>query len=90
VLVTKFDDVPFAEYTSIATSLRENGIQCSTYIGAKKFDKQIDYAVKDNYSHVIIMGTSELEGGVVKIKDLRTREESTVARAELCDYFKNA
>ena len=44
----------------------------AVYLGTKKFGKQIDYAVKGHYSHVLIMGGSELEAGIVKIKDLAT------------------
>ena len=89
VLVTRFDDVPYSKYSELVALLRENGIVSSSYIGSRKFGKQIDYAVKDNYSHCLIMGASELEAGVVKIKNLETREESTVALNELVAYFKN-
>ena len=83
VLVTKFDDVPYREYTAIVAKLREAGIQSSVYIGSKKFGKQIDYAVKENYSHIIIMGGSEYEAGEIKIKNLAAREEKTVRIDEL-------
>jgi histidyl-tRNA synthetase len=33
------------------------------------------------------MGTSELEAGEVKIKDLEKREETTVKAVALADYF---
>ena len=87
VLVTRFDDVPYEAYISLVDELRTAGIVSTIYLGTKKFGKQIDFAVKDKYSHVVIMGGSELEGGVVKIKNLNTREETTVARAELGQYF---
>ena len=41
----------------------------------KKFGKQLEFAAKDGYTHVVIMGGSELENGVVRIKNLATREE---------------
>ena len=89
VLITRFDDVPYEKYIALANSLRSAGIVSSMYIGSKKFGKQIDYAVKGHYSHVVIMGGSELEAGVVKVKDLNTREESTVALSELAAFFAN-
>ena len=89
VLITRFDDVPYEKYIALADSLRSAGIVSSMYIGSKKFGKQIDYAVKGHYSHVVIMGGSELEAGVVKVKDLNTREESTVALSELAAFFAN-
>ena len=88
VLVTRFDDVPYVEYTNLLSKLRSENIQSSVYIGSKKFGKQIEYAVKGNYSHVIILGASELEAGIVKIKNLLTREESSVPADKLTEFFK--
>ena len=83
VLVARFDDVPYENYISVCSALREAGITATIYLGSKKFGKQIDFAVKGHYSHVLIMGGSELEAGIAKIKNLKTREESTVALAEV-------
>ena len=87
VLITRFDDVPFVSYSKIASELRDNGIMCTTYIGTKKFGKQIDYASREKFSHVIIMGSSELENGEVKVKDLDAHEETTVKLGDLIEYF---
>ena len=87
VLVTRFDDVPYEKYLELVNDLRKLGVTASIYVGSKKFGKQIDYAVKGHYSHVVIMGASELEGGIVKIKDLESREESEVAISALSEYF---
>ena len=87
VLVTRFDDVPYEAYIALVNQLRQAGIPSTVYLGTKKFGKQIDFAVKDKYSHVVIMGGSELEAGVVKIKNLTTREETTVERSALKEYF---
>ena len=87
VLVTRFDDVPYEKYIALTDKLRELGVVSSMYIGTKKFGKQIDYAVKGHYSHVAIMGMSELESGIVKIKNLNTREESEIKLCELGEYF---
>jgi histidyl-tRNA synthetase len=88
VLVTRFDDVPYEKYLELAQSLRELGVTASVYVGSKKFGKQIDYAVKGHYSHVLIMGADEAQSGTVKVKNLETREESTLALGELSGFFK--
>ena len=87
VLVTRFDDVPYEEYTALVDTLREAGITASVYLGQKKFGKQIDFAVKDGYSHVVIMGGTELANGVVRIKNLATREESEIQKADMTAFF---
>ncbi len=88
VLVTRFDDVPYEKYMELTDKLRNMGIACSLYLGSKKFGKQIDYAIKGHYSHIAVMGGSELEAGVVKLKDLASREETAVALDKLEEYFK--
>ena len=87
VLVTRFDDVPYVEYMKLTDTLRAAGITTSLFLGAKKFGKQIEYAAKEHYSHVVIMGGSELAARTVKIKNLESREEITVAIDELAQYF---
>ena len=88
VLVTRFDDVPYESYIALKDRLLEGGVKAALYLGSKKFGKQIDYAVKDHYSHVVIMGGSELAEGVVKVKNLNTREENTVKIEELESFFQ--
>ena len=88
VLVARFDDVPYAKYISTVAALREAGITATLYLGSKKFGKQIDYAVKGHYSHVLIMGGSELDAGVAKIKNLNTREEITAPLTDIASAIK--
>ncbi len=87
VLVARFEDVPIEKYAPIVDSLRKAGVVTSFYTGVKKFGKQIDYAVKGKYSHVVIMGGSELEHGVAKIKNLETREEIEVSVKEITAFL---
>ena len=87
VLVTRFDDVPYEEYIALTAKLRELGITASLYLGTKKFGKQIDYAIKGHFSHIAVMGSSEFEAGMVKIKDLSTREETEVNVNSLAAFF---
>lgn len=87
VLVARFNDVPYEKYMALTDALRAAGVPASLYLGEKKFGKQIDYAVKGAYSHVAILGGDEAARGVVKIKNLRTREETEVQNGELTAYF---
>ncbi len=87
VLVTRFDDVPYEKYVSLVSTLRTAGITASLYLGSKKFGKQIEYAIKGHYSHIIVMGTSELESNAVKVKNLATREELECPIEKLTEFF---
>ena len=87
VLVTRFADVPLEAYTALVDRMQASGVCSSMYLGNKKFGKQIDYAAKSGYTHVVIMGGDELAAGTVKVKELATREESVVAIDALADFF---
>ena len=87
VLVTRFADVPLEAYTALVDAMRAHGVPATLYLGNKKFGKQIDFAVKEHYSHVVIMGGDELAAGSVKIKALDSREETTVAISDLGRFF---
>jgi len=87
VLVTRFDDVPYEKYTAILSNLRNAGIAAMIFFGSKKLGKQLEYASKAGCTHAIIMGAGELAGGVVKIKDLGTREEQVVEYSRIAKYF---
>ena len=87
VLVTRFDDVPLEAYNTLVDILQANGVRTALYLGNKKFGKQIDFAAKEHYSHVVIMGGNELCAGEVKIKNLQTREEATVTHDALASFF---
>ena len=87
VLITRFADVPLEAYNAIANLLYEGGVRACLYLGNKKFGKQIDFAAKEHYSHVIIMGGDELAAGTVKVKNLQTREESAVKTEKIAAFF---
>ena len=87
ILVARFDDVSMEHYAALAATLRANGHTATVYLGTKKFGKQIDFAVKEHFSHVVICGASELAGGIVKVKNLETREESEIAWDKLSEFF---
>ncbi len=88
VLVTRFDDVPYEAYTSLVEEVRNGGVVSSVYLGQKKFGKQLEYAVKGEYSHAIIMGGDEYARGVVRLKNLNTREETEVSREHLLEALQ--
>lgn len=82
VLVTRFDDVPYEKYTALTDALRDAGIVSTLYIGSKKFGKQLEYAVKEGFSHVVVMGGDECARGVLRLKNLATREETEMTLPE--------
>ena len=82
ILITRFDDVEYTEYVKLAEEIRNQGINVSIFLGNKKFGKQIEYALKERYTHIIVMGSSEIEDNEFVIKDLIKREERKIKREE--------
>ena len=87
VLVTVFDDVPYEHCACLAEALRDAGVAATLYIGKKKFGKQLDWGVRQGFSHVVIIGGSEYAEGVAKVKNLVSREEQTIKTDELVAFF---
>lgn len=75
VLITRFDDVPYETYLGLLDRLHSAGITASVYLGSKKFGKQLDYAVKNGYTHTVTVGGDEAARGVLRLKNLDAREE---------------
>ncbi len=91
VLVARFDDVPYDHYLTTVAALRDAGVTASVYLGTKKFGKQIDFAVKEAYTHVLIIGGDEYARGTVKVKNLLTREETEAPLADIiADVLANS
>ena len=88
-LVTRFDDVPYEAYTALAETLRDADVVASVYLGSKKFGKQLEYAVKSGYTHTVIMGGDEYARGVVRLKNLSTREEKEITVGDLVAELRN-
>lgn len=75
VLVTRFDDVPYEAYLALVADLHRAGIPSTLYLGAKKYGKQLEYAVKGGFTHTLTMGGNEYARHAVHLKNLATREE---------------
>jgi histidyl-tRNA synthetase len=63
----------------LAQELRNAGISCEVYHENVKFDKQFKYAEKRGIPFVAILGSKELQEGVVAIKDLSKGQQKVFA-----------
>jgi histidyl-tRNA synthetase len=88
VLVTLFGPETRIETLGLASALRDAGIRTEQYTEPAKLGKQIGYADKRGIPVVVLLGPSELEQGVVKIKLLRRQQEIVVQRASIVETLK--
>lgn len=67
----------------ISIALREKGVSVEVYPDSNKLKKQFDYADRKHIPFLSICGQSEIEGGVVQIKNLSSGEQRTFAKDDL-------
>jgi len=91
VLVLNVEAPLSAVYASVATELRQAGLNIEVYGGDDKLGKQLKYADRAKVPLAILLGTREKEAGVIKVKDLREGaavKEVDVPRGELVATVK--
>lgn len=89
VFVTIFSDDMMKESLEAAAELRQAGIQTVVYPDADKMGKQFKLADKLAIPLAVIIGPDELLSDKVALKNLRTREQITVARSQLVAQVRN-
>jgi histidyl-tRNA synthetase len=70
-------------YLAISQELRQQGINVITVFDPLRLGKQLERADKLGIPLCIIMGSNELATGVCRIKNLKTREQLDISRANL-------
>ncbi|SFD13757.1 histidyl-tRNA synthetase [Chitinophaga sp. CF118] len=71
---------------NLLMQLRERGIASELFHEPAKMDKQMKYANKRGIPYVIIMGESEIQEGMLSVKNMVTGEQSKIKVAELEGY----
>ena len=89
---TKVLFVNLGEAESLASlcavnTLRGVGISAELYPDSAKMKKQMEYANRRQIPYVAIIGSNELEQGVVTLKNMNTGEQNTVVVAQLAEYI---
>jgi len=83
VMVTIWNEDSIDDSIALATELRSGGLRVDVYPEADKMGKQFKYASSRGIPFVAIVGDDERARGEVAIKDMRTSEQRSVARAEV-------
>jgi histidyl-tRNA synthetase len=73
----------------IAQSLRNQGFSAEFELMGRKMGKSLEDADKRGLDYAVIVGERELKEGNVVIKDLKNREQVTVAIEELSEKIRN-
>ena len=88
ILVTIFDDDSVDLSLSTASTLRKAGFSVQIYPEVVKISKQLKYADRCEIQYAIIAGPDEKAQRVVQVKNMKTREQSSISIDELNKFFK--
>ena len=75
VLITNFDAQAEAYSLPLLRQLRQAGISAELYPDAAKLKKQLDYADRKGIPFVILVGSDEMQTGLLTLKNMQTGEQ---------------
>jgi histidyl-tRNA synthetase len=89
IMVTIWSHETRNESLALASDLRKAGLRVELYPEADKLGKQFKYASARNVPFVAIVGDDERARGEVALKDMRSGEQTAVARANVISFVKS-
>ena len=87
-LIAFFDANHLGDYHRLARELRAAGLPAEVYPEAVSLGDQLKYAGRKGFPTAVIAGDREFAAGEWQVKNLLTREQSTVATAELIEHLR--
>ncbi|GGB81042.1 histidine--tRNA ligase [Dyadobacter sediminis] len=75
VMISNFDEEAFLYGLSVLPKLRNAGINAEIYPDSVKLKKQLDYADRKNIPFVILIGSDEIQSGLLTLKNMKSGEQ---------------
>ena len=88
VLIAFFDANHLGDYHRLARELRAAGLPTEVYPEAVSLGDQLKYAGRKGIPSAVIAGDREFAAGQWQVKNLLTREQSTIATAEVIEHLR--
>ena len=83
ILVSLFSEDQISASLSLATELRNSGLNVSCYPEIDKIGKQFKFANRMAIDYVIVLGPDEISNNTVTVKDLKTGDQKIFSRLEV-------
>ena len=87
VMLVNFGEIEEKKSLSVASRLRDAGVNCELYPEKHKMKKQLDYADKNKIPFVVIIGENEIKENIVLLKDMITGNEQKLAVNDFIRFF---
>ncbi|NIJ54040.1 histidine--tRNA ligase [Dyadobacter arcticus] len=89
VMISNFDEEAFTFGLSMLPKLRNAGINSEIYPDQVKLKKQLDYADRKNIHFVILIGSEEMQSGLLTLKNMKTGEQQKLNLEEILFKLTN-
>ncbi|MDE5874078.1 MAG: histidine--tRNA ligase, partial [Muribaculaceae bacterium] len=89
VLFVNFGEKEAAASAAVVKQLREAGVSAELYPDSSKMKKQMGYADSEKIPFVAIIGESEIEEGVINLKDMTSGTQEKLTPAQLVEKLRN-
>lgn len=83
VMISNFDEEAFLYGLSVLPKLRNAGINAEIYPDSVKLKKQLDYADRKNIPFVILIGSDEIQSGLLTLKNMKSGEQQKLNAEDL-------
>ena len=83
VLISNFDQEAEKYALPLLYKLRNSGIAAELYPSSAKLKKQMAYADDKNIPYVILIGSNEIETGLLTLKNMKSGEQQKVSAGQI-------
>ncbi len=83
VLISNFDSAAESYALPLLQELRNAGISAEIYPSSAKLKKQMSYADDKNIPYVILIGSEEMETGVLSLKNMKSGEQQKLSAEKI-------
>ncbi|GAA4414660.1 histidine--tRNA ligase [Nibrella viscosa] len=87
VLIVHFDAEARAVGLPLLSRLRQEGVTAEAYPDITKLKKQLDYANQKNIPYVVLIGSEEVQTGLLSVKNMVSGEQQKQTADELISLF---
>ena len=83
VLISNFDEQAEKFALPLLQTLRNKGISAEIYPSSAKLKKQMTYADDKNIPYVILIGSDEMETGLITLKNMKSGEQQKLSSEQI-------
>ncbi|MBC7417311.1 MAG: histidine--tRNA ligase, partial [Pedobacter sp.] len=88
ILISNFDEAAEKFALPILQNLRSKDISAELYPTAAKLKKQLAYADAKNIPFVLLIGSDEMQGNLLTLKNMKSGEQHKLAVTAVVDFLK--